>query len=455
MPEDPQVDDDRHSPSLKQPAIRDSIAAQMMGAVLSTLMRQGGFASLLIIALVPERSELAIGLAFLVMQWSMLARVFAAPFVDLTSRQQFLVRWGKIAAGCSALLLAAPLVAWLGRPDLALPAFLFALAAYFITLQVGLTAWFPLLHVIVPESLRGRYFGTMRRAWQLTGFAAVAICGLVLGQDPDFGRFALVLIPVILLQIGRVVMYSRLPDPPPSRTASETPSWRDVLVPLRDRPFVEFVLLALLFTVVQQAAVPFVVPFLKTELGFPASTTLYGTACFGLGSALALVTWGRLADAWGTRLVFALGSVAGAAGAGIIAATPPYRTDPVTAAICAVSGLALSGVGASGIGIAYTVRLMRAAPPDRMGSYFNVSQVAVGVTIGLGTAVAGAALRWLPAAVQVAGLQIPTFRLFFLAVGAGLLLLLPLLRRLPRLTRSDTRGDVLRGVLARRRPGSD
>ncbi len=124
------MNDDHQGQSLKQPAIRDSIAAPMMGAVLSTLMRQGGVASLLIIALVPERSELAIGLAFLIMQWSMLARVFAAPFVDLTSRQQFLLRWGKIAAGCSALLVSAPLVAWIGRPDLALAAFLLALVTW-------------------------------------------------------------------------------------------------------------------------------------------------------------------------------------------------------------------------------------------------------------------------------------------------------------------------------------
>ena len=143
-------------------------------------------------------------------------------------------------------------------------------------MEVGDTAWFPLLCHIVPSAIRGRYFGSMRRAWQVTSLVAVFLCAAVLGDEPGYGRFLLVLAPAILLQAGRVWFYSRLPDPPPADPSAPRYEWRDILVPLRDPAFVQY------------ATVPFVVPFLRQELAFPASTTLYSSGGFGLGSALTL-----------------------------------------------------------------------------------------------------------------------------------------------------------------------
>jgi len=174
-----------------------------------------------------------------------------------------------------------------------------------------------------------------------------------------------------------------------------------------------------------------VVPFLRTELAFPASTTLYSTAGFGLGSALTLTAWGRLADRRGTRFVFLLGGLVAAGALALVAATPHYGSGPVPAAPCAVAAMLLAGAGTAGVGIAYTVRLMRMAPQRRMATYLNLSQAGIGLTAGLVTASMGALLEALPPTVALGGGPVLTFRLLFAAVGAGLLLVLVRLRRLP------------------------
>jgi len=411
-------------------AIRDSIIAQMFGAILPTLMRQGGISALLIISLIGRDAEFQIGLAFLVMQWAMLFRLLAAPYVDTAWRRRFLVRWIAGSAVCAALLLVVPVSAEFWDPGGAVWLLLGILAAFFVTMHIGAAAWFPLLSFILPPSLMGRYFGYMRRAWQVASYGAVFLSGLLLGGEPSLYRFYLVLVPAVLLQFGRVFMYARLPDPPPAKTEREGPVWSELARPLVDRGFRPFLIYVAMISVVQHAAVPFIVPFLKSELGFPTSVTLYGTAFFGLGSVLSLVSWGRLADRLGNRVTLLLSLVVTAAALGILALLPHYGAGGAAAMAVAVVGLVLTGVGTAGTGIAYTVRLMHLAPEEHSGPYLNVVQATFGVSGGLTAAIAGFALTRLPEQVALGDASVLTFRLFFAVVALATLALTYGVRRL-------------------------
>jgi MFS family permease len=434
------------STATRRTAIRNSITGQMAGGILPTLMREGGVAALLILALAGEGSESLIGLSVLIMQWSMLVRLFAAPWVDRARRKRFLQRWLLASSVISALLLAGPMCGAAGRPELGITAFLLFLAAYFLTLQIGVTAWFPLLSYIVPSQLRGRYFGSMRRAWQITSFGAVFVCGWLLGKDPEMLGFIWVMLPAVLLQFGRVLAFARLPDPPPSRSDAGSFAWRDMLIPLRDPPFLGFVCFALCTGVMQFAAVPFVVPFLRTCLGFPAATTLYGSGCFGLGSILSVLAWGRLADRGGTRVVFLLSGISGIAAMVTVASAPAYALHPVWAVVSAMGGMMLAGSGAAGIGIAYTVRLMRMAPATHPSPYLNFCQAAIGLAAGIVAAVIGAVLSWVPDQVVVGGQSVGAYRVLFLGVGLFMAVVMFAIARLPRLGEPRL-GRALAGVI--------
>lgn len=417
----------------RRTAIRDSIMGQMAGCVTPTLVREGGVASLLIITLIGPDSEQPIGLAFLVIQWSLLIRFVTAPRVDHSWRKRFLQRWLLISSVLSAALLAVPLLGLAGWSELAVWIFIGVLAAYFLAMQVGVTAWFPLLSYIVPPRLRGRYFGTMRRAWQITGFGAVILCGMLLGQDPELVDFVWILAAAALLQFGRVLIFARLPDPPPARINPSSAGLRDMVAPLRDGPFLAFVTFALCIWIMQYATMPFVVPFLRTKLAFPASITLYGAGAFGLGSVLSLVRWGNLADRTGTRLVFLLSGLTAVVALLLISTTPTYDEATTVAVLTALGGMILAGAGAAGIGIAYTVRLMAMAPERHASPYLNFCQAAIGLSSGLVAAGIGHLLAILPDDLAFGVHEVSTYRLFFIGLALFVLVVLTYLRRLARL----------------------
>lgn len=433
-------------------AISDSIIAQMLGGVLPTLLRSGGLSALLIVSLLGAGAEFEIGVAFLVMQWAMLIRMLVSPRVDTSRRQRFLVRWMLASSFIALGFLVAPVLAVFGYPRLAVWGFILVLAAFFLTMNVGSAAWFPLLQYIVPSRLRGRYFGTMRQYWQLVGFGAVFLAGLVLGAEPSPALFILVIVPAVGLQFGRVFMYARLPDPPPARTTNRESFGRRLAMPFRDKPFRKFMLYVGFVSLAQHAALPFVVPFLKTVLGFPASYTMYSTALFGMGSVISLLLWGRLADRWGNRAVFLLALVIGILAFVMLAWTPAYDvTRKVLPLGVAAGSMILIGVCAAGTGIAHTVRLMHLAPVRDSGPYLNSDQAVIGIVSGLGALTAGIVLSKAPEFISIGGRSMAVYRVFFVLIAVIISVLAACVRLLPRIAEPGLRHAI--GGMADRLPG--
>lgn len=412
-------------------AIRDSILAQIAGGVLPTLLRSGGVTALLLMALLGGRADFEIGVAFLAMQAAMLMRILVSPRVDEVHARRFLVR-GMFAAACLAGLLLVPLLMAPAHGSIAAWLLIVVLGLYFTTVQSAGAAWFPLLRELVPAPLRGRYFGVMRRAWQCVAFGSVALAGWVLGPDPAPRRFLLLLVPAIALQFLRVALYHRLPERPPVRARGDEKPWLALARPFRDPGFRPFLGYLAIIAALQHAVIPFLAPYLRAVLGFPASVTLYGTACMGMGMVLTLTQWGRIADAWGARLTFLISTLACAAGMVLAACSVPYALSQTAAVACAATGLLLIGAGSAGTGIAYTVRIMHLAPDSHTGPYLNTGIGVVGTVGGVTALCTGALLDALPDTLRLAGAAVHPMRLLFGIAGLLLCVTLFHLRTLPR-----------------------
>ena len=72
--------------------------------------------------------------------------------------------------------------------------------------------WFPLLRLLIPEHLRGRFFGTLRFSWQLVGVAFISICAAILNADDSVETYAMLLIVVVIGLILRLVVYCKIPE---------------------------------------------------------------------------------------------------------------------------------------------------------------------------------------------------------------------------------------------------
>ena len=431
-------------PSPTKQAIRDSIWGQTFGSVFPVLMMSGGLLALLIISILGEDAKLEIGIAIGISKGAMFARLLASPYVDVSWRKRFLVRGMIIAASISLVILLCPILAAAGHARPAAWLLIGSYGAYALALFTTSAAWFPLLLEVLPPRFRGRYFGAMRRGWKTSAFVAVLLSGLLLGRDPTPVRFMIVLVPAVLLQLARVWLFVRLPDPPPARHRSERSVWRDIARPFADAHYRFFALFVVLIAAAEHATLPFVVPFLKATLHFPTSVTLYASTGLTLGSIVSLVGWGRLADRVGNRFVFLAAIGITAVAFALFTLIPDYAVYPVPAFAVAFGGLLLTGVGTAGTGIAYTVRLLHIVPSQHAGPYTNLIQSMIGLVSGVLAVATGFALSRLPAEVAVGGTVLPVLRLYFLFTAGALLVVSLMLRRLPRIAEPRIRDVACR-----------
>ena len=404
---------------------------------------QGGIISLLVISL--GGTDLEIGLISTVVNICMVMGVFLAPYVEVRPRLRLFRFWIFVStAAVSLMLLVHPINAWLGSGT----AYWFLVLIVFIhrgANNLAGSAWMPYLADLLPAPIRGQYFGRMRTAWRISSLAVTLLAAWILGSDPTMLEFYLVFGIAIFFYVMRFAFLARLPQIPPMRVGEPEPLLGSIALPLRDRSFLRLLLYLFAIYLVQSAGHPFMIPFLKAELGFPSSFAVLAGAFASVGSIASLMLWGRVADARGSRFVFLSSVVVLAAALALFATAESHAVAPAGGFIVAATSFVLRGIGVSGLGIAYTVRLMSESPAERRGSYMIVARLAVGAAAALGPLVSGLVLEHLPADLPLWG-GVLTKRPFFLLMAGLIVSTVPLIKLLRRIREEQTR-RIVRSIL--------
>ena len=72
--------------------------------------------------------------------------------------------------------------------------------------------WFALLHPIIPENIRGRFFGRLRLTWQSVGIIFTLLVIYILEHYPTLGMYQVVLGVITILMAARMIFYQRIPE---------------------------------------------------------------------------------------------------------------------------------------------------------------------------------------------------------------------------------------------------
>ena len=72
--------------------------------------------------------------------------------------------------------------------------------------------WFALLHPIIPENVRGRFFGRLRLTWQSIGIAFTLVVIYILEQYPTLGMYQAVMAIITILMALRMIFYQCIPE---------------------------------------------------------------------------------------------------------------------------------------------------------------------------------------------------------------------------------------------------
>jgi len=277
--------------------MRAAIAGQCFGC-LSIIALRGGLILLYLNALGAERSLIMTLIALSALMTG-IATIPAAWLAE---------RIGKKRVGIIGQLLATAGLAALALSGFFPRAAASALALAGIVLDglgqgLFISVWYALLSPIIPEDFRGRFFGTLRFAWNLVGILFMFLATLVLGKDSPRYAFQVLFALITLALAARFFFYLKIPEMEAERPAAH--GFKTALGTVLRSPgyasFGSYVFLILLFT----SGSPSVFGLLeKRVLEFGDDLVASMGLLITLGSILGYALGGRAIDRFGTRLVF-------------------------------------------------------------------------------------------------------------------------------------------------------
>lgn len=288
---------------------------------------------------------------------------------------------------------------------------------------LGCPSWLSWMAALVPQRLRGRYFGIRNSAASLTTLIGVPLMGLLVSAWPGgtmqgYGVVLLVGVVAGVISIGcqwwmadvnPQLIHGTSPEP------SEPTRWGRAFSLLREGNFLKFLLYVSLWSFAVNVSAPFFNLYMLDNLAINVSwVTIYGSITAG-ANLLMLVFWGKVADRIGNRPLLVLVGV-------LVALTPLLwlgtGADSVSLWVWFPLLHLLMGGTVAAIDLCNNNLQMELAAKRNQSSYFAIAAAVAGVSGALGTTAGG----FLAEFADIGGLA----GLFALSAVLRLIALLPL-----------------------------
>jgi MFS family permease len=261
-----------------------------------------------------------------------------------------------------------------------------------VTYSVGLvlivSSWFALLSPIVPESMRGRYFGQMRVSWQVVNILFVAVCATYLNADSPAQTFQMIFGAIVVALVVRVVLYGRLPEM--EKPSAHGGGLRQVVsYSLRSSGYAPFCAYAFLLSLCTTAG-PMVFGLMEKQvLHFGDSMVVWMANLTMVGAVAGFAFGGKAVDRFGTKPVFLTCHM----GFAIAMAMFPLRSAlPISPVPLIAFTHLLYGVVAASSSIAFSTEMLALIPPDHKSVSTSVYMTMARLGTAFGGVLAAAAL---------------------------------------------------------------
>ena len=240
------------------------------------------------------------------------------------------------------------------------------------------SSWFALLSPIIPEDIRGRFFGKLRISWQTTGIVFTLIVTALLKRFTQIQTFQCLLLLVAAAAILRIHFYRKIPE------LETTPTSKGFLEPFRKilqipgyLPFCAYTFLLLLTA----GSMPWVMGLLGKDILLfnDAQLLLMGNIGAG-GAVVGFYIGGKMVDRWGTKSVFLLCHVGLAMVLFLITLRGFF---PFSEASTLYLSAGLFGIVFSASGIAFSSELLALIPPENksLSTGFHLSLSSAGIAL--------------------------------------------------------------------------
>ncbi len=255
------------------------------------------------------------------------------------------------------------------------------------------TAWSSWVRGLVPEEVRGRFFGERQRYVMVALVGANLVASLCVDWRPGGSYAGFALLGVLTLTAAGLStgLLARVPDagtpsghaPNGAREFAQT-----LLAPLRDPSFRGVVIYGAAFNGALQLASPYFPYYFTRELGIPMSQIAFWTVLTNAGCLLAAGRWGQALDRSAERarpVMRAMGT--------LVAISPLYYVVQSRAFVHAIAPWDYLANGAIWVGywLALTMLLYRSIPAGAGTALcFSIYTAAAGLCGALGSLTGGA-----------------------------------------------------------------
>ena len=179
----------------------------------------------------------------------------------------------------------------------------FGIVVFGIGSAMNLGNWFALLHPIIPENIRGRFFGQLRLTWQSIGVLFTLIVIYILELYPTLRMYQVILGVITILMLLKIFSYQQIPELDKSTVKKESfrISFLKVLNIPGYLPFCAYCFLLTLFT----GACPQIFNLIEKDLLLWSTVEIVFIGnLLVAGALIGFFLGGRMIDRFGTKYVF-------------------------------------------------------------------------------------------------------------------------------------------------------
>ena len=275
------------------------------GAFANVFIIFTGGAFLTGLALMLGANDFQIGLLAAIPFLSQIAQLISAYLVDRTGKRKSITMWSIVFSRQ---------LWWLLLPVLFLPgewrlaAVITVVVFSSITTMIATPTWLSWMADLVPDRIRGRYFGNRSAVIAISTISTVLLGGVVLDKfralNHEYLGYVITIGAGSLCALIAAVLLGKLPDKSPEEIRVER-TWSHVLQPLKDKSFRHLLRVFLVWNFAVGISAAFFAPHMLNNLKM--TWTLIATYA-SIASLVAVVLnkpWGILIDRFGSKPVLA------------------------------------------------------------------------------------------------------------------------------------------------------
>ena len=291
--------------------------------------------------------------------------------------------------------------------------------------SVAAVAWSASIAEVVPPRISGAYFGRRNLIFGLWTLISVLLAAYIVdltGNSPII--YTVVFGAAGLARLAGLFFLNKMKFPAAvTERRAETFQWSDLLQPIRDLNYRNYMLFVGLWGMFLNASLPFYTVFMLRYLEFDVGKTILLSTVATLGGIVTLRAWGTLADNYGNKPAQYACSVAWA----LVGAVGWFLAEPSRTAHLYLVFLVIGGATA-GFQLTQFNLMLRLTPPGKGSLYVAAFLAVTSALTAMGPMLGGAFLSIMPNELAVvAGIQVLDFHLLFLLSFLGCAACVPLL----------------------------